>query len=70
MPNPNALINEKMKGMQFKPEGQQAMARKVISTKLPEDIDALVRSLPNYSRFVREAVIEKLEREGLTGSQN
>jgi len=30
---------------------------------LPPGIDTLVRSLPNRSDFIRQAVVEKLERE-------
>lgn len=37
--------------------------QKPVSVMLPPGIDALVRSLPNRSDFIRAAVIEKLERE-------
>ena len=38
---------------------------KPISVMLPAEIDAIVRSLDNRSEFVRQAIIEKLQREGL-----
>lgn len=34
-----------------------------VSVMLPEDIDTIVRSMPNRSEFIRQAIIEKLERE-------
>ena len=30
---------------------------------LPEDIDQIVRAMPNRSEFIRQAIIEKLKRE-------
>ena len=30
---------------------------------LPAKVDAFVRAMPNRSQFIREAIIEKLERE-------
>ena len=40
-----------------------------ISVKLPPDIDKAVRSIPNRSDWLREAIKEKLEREqGLIAS--
>jgi hypothetical protein len=36
-----------------------------VSVKLPPEIDAVVRSLPNRSDFIRKAIAEKLERDGL-----
>ena len=36
-----------------------------VSVKLPPEIDSIVRSLPNRSEFLREAIAEKLKREGL-----
>jgi Arc/MetJ-type ribon-helix-helix transcriptional regulator len=40
-----------------------------VSVKLPPEMDALVRSLPNQSAFIRAAIAEKLEREGMMNSQ-
>lgn len=34
-----------------------------VSVMLPEEIDAVVRAMPNRSEFIRQAIIEKLERE-------
>ena len=36
-----------------------------VCVKLPPEIDAIVRSLPNRSEFLREAIAEKLKRDGL-----
>ena len=37
--------------------------QKPVSVMLPEEIDAIVRAMPNRSEFIRQAIIEKLERE-------
>ncbi len=34
-----------------------------VSVMLPEEIDAIVRAMPNRSEFIRQAIIEKLERD-------
>lgn len=36
-----------------------------VSVKLQPEIDAIVRSLPNRSEFIREAIIAKLKAENL-----
>jgi len=41
------------------------LAKKAIGVKLPVNIDSVVRAFPDISGFVRAAVIEKLEREGI-----
>lgn len=39
--------------------------QKPVSVMLPQEIDKIVRSLPNRSEYIRQAIAEKLEREGL-----
>ena len=39
-----------------------------VCVKLPPEIDKIVRSLPNRSEYIRQAIIEKLDREGLLTS--
>lgn len=51
------LVEKSSKGLGVK------HSQKPVSVMLPPEIDALVRSLPNRSEFIRQAVIEKLERE-------
>ena len=36
-----------------------------VSVKLPPEIDEIVRSLPNRSEFIRNAIAKELEKEGL-----
>ncbi len=36
-----------------------------VSVKLPPEIDAIVRSLPNRSEYIRQAIAEKLKKDGL-----
>ena len=43
-----------------------SLARKPISVFLPKDVDAIVRSLPNRSHWLREAIMEKLNRDEIT----
>ncbi len=35
-----------------------------VCVKLPPEIDALVRAMPNRSEFIRSAISEKLKKEG------
>ena len=37
--------------------------QKPISVMLPEDIDQSIRAMPNRSEFIRQAIVEKLNRE-------
>lgn len=43
--------------------GDEAMSEKTISVRLPKDLDAYLRTLPNKMQWLREAAIEKRERE-------
>jgi hypothetical protein len=49
----------------FQQQGDVAMAKQPITVRLPEDIDAIVRALPNRTEWLREAIMEKLDREDL-----
>lgn len=42
--------------------------QKPVSVMLPPEIDEFVRSLPNRSEFIRQAIAEKIDREELTES--
>ena len=52
----------------FTPSGLPVVARKPISVKLPPEIDAAVRSMPNRAEFLREvitqAVLEQQQKAG------
>jgi hypothetical protein len=39
--------------------------QKPVSVLLPGHIDQVVKAMPNRSEFIRQAILEKLEREGL-----
>lgn len=56
MSNPNPKY--KLKQIYDKP-----VAEYPVAVKLPVDLDAYVRSLPNKSEWLREAVAEKYQRE-------
>lgn len=47
----------------FQPKGEIPMAEKPLSVRLPSDLDAKVRALPNRTEWLRDAIIEKLQRE-------
>ena len=50
----------------FKPLGiGSEYGQQPISVMYPSEIDGLLRSLPNRSDFIRDAVVEKLRKEGL-----
>jgi hypothetical protein len=49
----------------FQQQGDVPMAKQPITVRLPEDIDEIVRSLPNRTEWLREAIMEKLDREDL-----
>ncbi len=47
----------------FQAQGPVPMAERPLSVRLPADLDAQVRSLDNRTEWLREAIIEKLQRE-------
>lgn len=52
------LIERSNKGL-----GTRHGESKPVSVLLPPDLDQFVRSLPNRSAWIREAIKEKIERE-------
>lgn len=51
---------------QFKGRGLGVTHKqKPVSVMLPPEMDSVVRALPNRSDFIRQAIAEKLEKEGL-----
>jgi hypothetical protein len=49
----------------FQQQGDVPMAKQPITVRLPEDIDAIVRALPNRTEWLREAILDRLEQEDL-----
>ncbi len=45
------------------PYGEQPLA-KPFHVRFPQDVDSVVRSMDNKQQFIRDAVIEKLKKEG------
>ena len=43
--------------------GDEAMAKNTISVRLPKYLDAYLRTLPNKMQWLREAAVEKWQRE-------
>jgi hypothetical protein len=64
MPNPSPRQTPEFLEKQFKPKGAESLG-KVIGVRFPLAIDALLQTLPDKTDFIRQAVIEKLQREKL-----
>lgn len=55
----------------FKSKGIGTKSKqKPVSVLLPGDVDPIVKAMPNRSEFIRQAILEKLEREGLFAVAN
>ncbi|MEA5453056.1 hypothetical protein VB780_31080 [Leptolyngbya sp. CCNP1308] len=48
----------------FQQQGEVAMAERPLCVRLPEDIDGLMREKKNRTAWLRDAIMEKLWREG------
>jgi hypothetical protein len=54
------------RGIPYKNTGLGTTANQTpVAVKLPPHIDEIVKALPNRSNFIREAIREKLIRDGL-----
>lgn len=49
----------------FQVQGEKPLTSSPMSVRLPPELDAIVRSLPNRTAWLRDAIIEKLQREEL-----
>ncbi|MDX2096429.1 MAG: hypothetical protein SFW36_01520 [Leptolyngbyaceae cyanobacterium bins.59] len=67
MPNPHPVQSQKFLDKQFKPQGtipsDKPLSKKAIAVKLPEDIDEVVRALPNSAEWLRRVITEAARRE-------
>jgi hypothetical protein len=48
----------------FQQQGAVPMAERPLSVRMPEDIDAVIRAKPERTAWLRDAIFEKLWREG------
>lgn len=48
----------------FQKQNDIPMAKTPLSVRMPEDIDEIVRAKPNRTQWLRDAILEKLDREG------
>jgi hypothetical protein len=48
----------------FQQQGEVPMAERPLSVRMPQDIDAIVRARANRTEWLRDAIFEKLWREG------
>lgn len=67
MPNPNPVQSQTFVEKQYKAQGnlKEPLSKKAIAVKLPQSLDPIVRTLPSPAAWIREAIAEKAEREGL-----
>jgi hypothetical protein len=49
----------------FQQQGTVPMAKQPVTVRLPEDIDAIVRALPDRNAWLRSAILEKLDQDNL-----
>ncbi len=47
----------------FQQKGAVPMAERPLSVRLPADLDAEVRLLPNRTEWLRDAILEKMQRQ-------
>jgi hypothetical protein len=60
MPNPNPRTEFLVPIPRI---GDEPLATQVLGTKVPKDIDAAVRALPNRSEWLRRVITEAAQRE-------
>ena len=65
--NRNPIQTEEFKRKQFKPQGKipggRPLAKKAIAVKLPEDVDAAIRALPNSAEWLRKVICAAASQE-------
>lgn len=49
--------------------GTVEMADRPLLVRLPADLDKRVRKIPNYTSWLRDAIVEKLDRETVRDAQ-
>lgn len=67
MANPNPIQTEEFLRQQYKAQGEvlsdKPLSKKAIAVRLPEDIDALVRSQADGAAWLRRVIVEAARRE-------
>lgn len=48
-----------LKEVQYKVKGDYPLAKSPLSVRVPEDIDAYIRSLPDRNNWLQNAIVEK-----------
>jgi hypothetical protein len=66
MTNPNPVLTKEFLDARFtRDDGVEELAVKPFQVRLPVSTDSVLRKLPNRSAYIRAAIAEKLERDGL-----
>lgn len=66
--NPAPVQTEEFRAKQI-PKSDVDLAKTALCVKLPVAIDEVVRPMANRSEFMRQAILEKLQRDGLLGDE-
>jgi hypothetical protein len=71
MTNPNPVLTKEFLDTRFtRDDGVEELAVNPFQVRLPVSTDAVLRKLPNRSAYIRAAIAEKLERDGLLHQGN
>jgi hypothetical protein len=66
MTNPNPVLTKAFLALRFtRDDGVEKLAKTPFQVRLPASTDSVLRKLPNRSAFIRAAISEKLQRDGL-----
>jgi hypothetical protein len=66
MTNPNPVLTKEFLDTRFtRNDGAEKLATEPFQVRLPVSTDSVLRKLPNRSAFIRAAIAEKLQRDGL-----
>jgi hypothetical protein len=65
--NPNPVKTQEFLAQQYKRQGniQGKLALKTLTVRVPIEIDEAVRSLPNRTEWLRNAIIAAAQKDGL-----
>jgi hypothetical protein len=66
MTNPNPVLTKEFLDTRFtRDDGVEKLVATPFQVRLPVSTDSVLRQLPNRSAFIRAAIAEKLQRDGL-----
>jgi len=63
--NNSSVRKQQHLGGRFQPLGDSPLAAEAVSVRLPVEVDAAVRSIPDRADWLRRVITEAVEREEL-----